>query len=110
LLTGRPSGLLAVSVLFDVFCPVGSSGFVIANATAGVESSGECDGAAAGGFAVFGADVSLTRPGDKNPLDVPDDQGIRQRRRPNTVPEPSPAGQLGRLIALPSLLFATDAH
>ena len=85
------------------FSPVGSTGFVSGNATVGVASSGEFDRASADGFVAFGSDVSLTASGDHVPLDVPDDHGIRQRRRPNTVLEPSPGRPVGRLIALPSL-------
>jgi len=75
----------------------GRAGFARANLTVGVESSGEAGRVGGGGFAVFWSDVRLTRPGDQDPLDVPDDHGIRQRRRPNTVPRtlPRPARSAG---------------
>jgi hypothetical protein len=97
-------GLFALIALFGSFGSAGSTGAVIANATVGAESSAESPGAAADCFAVFGADVSLTRPGDQVPLDVPDDHGIRQRRRPSTVPRSPPPGRpRDRRIELPSL-------
>jgi hypothetical protein len=92
---------LRASALRGSCSSAGPSG-AISNATVGVESSAECDGVVQGGFVVFGVDVSRTRPGDLVPLDVPDDHGIRQRRRPSTVPRsPPPAGQRPAYLSSP---------
>jgi hypothetical protein len=96
--------------LFDLFGLFGSTGFFIGNATVGVESSGECLGVLADGFVGFWADVSLIGPGDQVPLDVPDDHGIRQRRRPSTVPRSPPPAAPAASVLSSLHCFATDAY
>ena len=57
-------------------------------------SAGGSEGSADGDLVVFGGNADATATGDHGSADVPDDQGLRQRRRPNTVPRSPP--QQGR--------------